>query len=335
MKIVFIGPVNITYCKREIGFLRKYHEVKELDSIVGLGWMAAVNLALLTLKSIWAILRADAVYCWFADYHTFVPAFMCHLLGKKSVIVVAGFDVGYIPEINYGARTRPVRWFCVRQSLKYASHLFAVSSFTVTQIESAVPKRKGKTFVVYLCSDESQYPSDVGTERTLSTLTISQADNYTEYIRKGSDRFIRIAQATPDVTFYLVGLRGQALELSRRDAEGVSNLVLMPGPVNFETGIVPLFMSCASYCQLSLEEAGATAVTEAILAGMYPIVTAGSGMTELVGEFGAVITEDQQVQNAVREAYTVGPDYRRRVRVWGDRYTVQTRESQVLNLVSL
>lgn len=305
----------------------------ELDSVVGKGGMGALRMIWLNIKAAYWTLRSDAVYGWFADYQTMIPTVLCYALGKQSFMTIAGFDVGYLPELNYGARMRPFRWFCVRMTLKFATHLFAVSNYTAGQVEAAQPKRHGKMSTVYLCSDPTQYPADVAIERSACTITVSQGDNWTEYVRKGSDRFIEAARITPSVQFYLVGLRGEAFDLAERDGKGVENLTLIKGPVDFTTGIVPLYMKCASYCQLSVEEAGATAVTETILAGMFPVVWSGSGMTELVGDYGAVVSSIEEVSRAVTTATTVDRAYREGLRTLGERYTVEARAARVLGLI--
>ncbi len=71
--------------------------------------------------------KFDAVYIWFADYHSLLPVLFARLFHKKSFIVVGGYDVSYLPEYNYGSFNKPIRKYFTRTSLKLSTICFPVA----------------------------------------------------------------------------------------------------------------------------------------------------------------------------------------------------------------
>src|SRR5205823_3619648 len=112
--------------KNDVTILREHFEVDTIDVNLGKGASAIINLIRLHLRIITSLLKSDALFCWFADYYTLIPSIVGRLLRKKVFVVAGGFDITYLPHLGIGARTRPVRWFAVRNTFKVAHHIFPV-----------------------------------------------------------------------------------------------------------------------------------------------------------------------------------------------------------------
>src|SRR6185503_12890758 len=118
MTITFVGPAQSRFVQNDIAILSSRHDLRIIDSNMGRGHSAALNLIKLHFKIIESLLGSDALFCWFADYYTFIPTLIARLFGKKVFVIAGGFDVAYIPEVKSGAQTRKGRWFMVRNTFR-------------------------------------------------------------------------------------------------------------------------------------------------------------------------------------------------------------------------
>src|SRR5579883_2852798 len=148
MKILLIGPTTSSFVKTDIKILSADHTLDLLDTAIGRGMRGAINLLVITLKSIFKTFTCDALYIWFADYYSLAPTLAGRLLGKKIVVIAGGFDVGYIPELNYGARARPIRWFCVKNTFRYCSLILPVSQHAMRELDWLMEKKHAPASIV-------------------------------------------------------------------------------------------------------------------------------------------------------------------------------------------
>jgi hypothetical protein len=73
------------------------------------------------------ISQSDMIFCWFADYHAFIPAFFAKLTRKPFYLVLGGYDVNFIPDLDYGAFSSWFRGYCTRYALRNATCNLPVS----------------------------------------------------------------------------------------------------------------------------------------------------------------------------------------------------------------
>ena len=93
MKIVLVyyGYFS-SFIQKDLDMLSRHYDV-EVVSLSSLG--DAVKLA-------GAMIRCRMALIWFAGGHAAATVLLSKILRKKTIIVVGGFDVACIPEINYG-----------------------------------------------------------------------------------------------------------------------------------------------------------------------------------------------------------------------------------------
>ena len=94
----------------------------------------------------------DLAVMWFAGGHAAATVLLAKLLGKKSIIVVGGFDVACIPEINYGRFTQSwTRRLLTRLALHHADRVLVVDpSLKVSMAKQKSPIMAMKFPQVYL-----------------------------------------------------------------------------------------------------------------------------------------------------------------------------------------
>jgi len=331
-KITFVGPLISTFVKNDVTILREVYDVDAIDVNLGKGSSAIFNLIKLHFRIISSLLTRDALFCWFADYYTLIPSIVGRLLGKKVFVVAGGFDITYLPHLGIGARTRPVRWFAVKNTFKIAHHIFPVSQDTQNDLDSAVPGHAPST-MIYNAVDIEMYHFDPRSRKRIA-LTVSQADSIPEYKRKGIDVFIKIAITLPDVDFHVVGIRGAVVQQARADAKGIANVTITPGRVPLPD-LLEEFWNASVYCQFSIEERFGVSVAEAMSCGCIPVITPVNALREVVGDAGYIVdvSDTQSIIDAIRSAIEAPNSFRQSVSGAAAKFDITERGKKLLAIV--
>jgi len=333
MKITFVGPIISTFVKNDVTILNGEHELDVIDVNLGKGKGAAVNLIRLHLRILSSVLSRDALFFWFADYYTLVPSIIARLMGKKVFVVAGGFDITYLPHLGIGARTRPVRWFAVKNTFRVAHHIFPVSQDTQNDLDAAVPDHAPST-MIYNAVDTKTYRFDARARKMIA-LTVSQADSLPEYYRKGIDLFIECAKDLPDVEFHVVGVRGEVATKAKEDAEGISNLTVRPGRVPLDD-VLEEFWDASVYCQLSIEERFGVSVAEAMSCGCVPVVAPVNALKEVVGDSGYIVEREDRagIVAAIWSALSTEDSVRKKISDEAARFDIVERGKKLLSVVN-
>lgn len=336
MKLLLLGPIQSSFVKNDINLLDKHYEVKALNSSFGRGLTGLRNLFKLTFFSIFHLLKSDVLYCWFADYATFLPSLLGRLLGKKVYVVAGGFDARHIKEINYGAKARPLRWFCVRNTFRLATKIFPVSNFTAESLHEITNGKHAPLKVVYNAPDLDKFISlPIPNKRKNQVITISQADTELESHLKGISRFINTAILLPEIQFIVGGLRAAALTKAQREAEGINNVSVLEGPLDLYSELVPLFCESAAYLQLSTDETFGLAVVEAMACGCVPIVTNIGGLPEIVPGEEFIINNDAELINMVRRSQSFSRQQREKFIQHAQNFNLKKRGLELFKEMNL
>lgn len=333
MKIILLGPITSSFVKNDIDVLSSQHSLTLIDSTIGKGAKGMINLIKVSLKSMYHLLRNDAFVSWFSDYATLAPVLFAKLFGKKSIVVAGGFDVGYIPELNYGARANAFRWFCTKNSFKFADLILPVSHYAMNSMKSLVSLSKDKNVMMLYNGIKSERFNLPKQEKRDIFITVSQGSSYTEYRRKGSDTFIEVAKNNLQNKFVLAGLRGEALYLALKDGKGIPNLEIIPGPLDLYKELIPLYQNSYAYLQLSYEETFGVAVLEAMRCGAVPIVSSGGALPEVSGKYAQIADNQEEIKKALNFALGVSREYREELSAFAATYDIKYRGEKLLKAV--
>lgn len=334
MRILLLGPLRSSFVKTDIEELSKSYSVVALDTVLGRGVKGAVSLITLTLRALVRLPRADVLFCWFADYHTLIPIVAARLLGKRAVVVAGGYDVGWVPEVGYGARDRPLRWFFTRNSFWFANLVLPVSQYAQRQLHVRTNGNHAPSVVLYNGVVPDRFPNTINEQREPLAITVAQGDSITDYWIKGLPRFINVARLVPTVKFIIIGPTGLALDKAREDSAGVANVELIPGFVSLHDTIIPLFMRASCYCQFSIEETFGMAVVESMLCGCIPVTTNGGALPEVTGDTGYRGDTDEQLASGVEAATSSTLSQREQPHVFAQRFSADTRGEQLRALLA-
>jgi glycosyltransferase involved in cell wall biosynthesis len=331
--ILFIKSNNASFIINDENILHKYFSVRShyfqasrhfltmlVSQFAELWWL---------IMNIWT---CKIIYIWFADYHSLIPVIFARITGKKSVIVIGGFDVAKIPDIRYGGHIKPTRSLFIRLSLRLASLLLPVSQFTeqeLIQINQRTPRK-----MVYNGVQVSLFHRDVSIPKQQVVLSVGKANNKWVFLKKGFDLFLEVARLLPDLRFILVGLEGEAAEYCAECTPG-KNVQIYNQTSPSE--LLILYNQARVYCQFSRHESFCLALAEAMSCECVPVITRNGALPEVVGDTGYIVENRQAdrlaavIQRAMTDAPSAGLKARQHIE---QNFTLPRREKQLIDILS-
>lgn len=332
MTITFVGPAQSSFVRNDIAILQRKHTIKAIDAKIGFGLNAIIDLLKVQFRILWSIRGSEVLFFWFADYYSLFPTIIARLLRKRVYIVAGGFDVTYTPEVKSGARVRPIRWFLVRNTHRFATHVFPVSYYAQHLLDTN-SKHHAPSTVIYNAVNIDHFPISEA-PREKRALTVTQLVTELEYILKGIDIFIATAKTMPDVEFDLIGIRGQALDHARREVQNLTNVTILEGPVSYEI-LVQYYYSASAYCQLSIDETFGVATAEAMSCGCIPVVSRVPSLEEVTGGTGYIVDRKNinEVANAIRATFSADNEARKKCSEHVKKFDIEKRAVKLLELV--
>ena len=227
--------------------------------------------------------KYDSAFIWFSDYHSLLPVLFAKIFGKKSFVVIGGFDVASLPEFKYGALSNPFRAFFSRNTLKLATMCFPVAEALKKKIMEIHPYARAE--VIATRQDAEKF-SFSGYERPKRVITVSGTNNYQRLMVKGLDRFRELALKLPEFGFQIIG----ATEAVSHYFEPLpANLSLLPA-ADFSQ-MRQYYGDASFYAQLSRSEGLPNALCEAMLCGCIPVGTSVGDVRLAIGNTGLSIEE--------------------------------------------
>jgi glycosyltransferase involved in cell wall biosynthesis len=220
------------------------------------------------------LLKSDISMTWTADLHTAYVVFMSKVFGKPSIVIVGGYEVCNMPEINYGLQTQKYRGAVVRWVLRNATKVIVPSHAYKTKVHELV----GVTAeVIPNCSEIPD--TQLEKKQPAVIMVAGQYGNADSFMAlKGIITYDAIANNMPEVSFYLIG------DVDNKIREKCNSIKFIGGKDHNE--VLDLLNRTKVYCQLSYTESFGVALLEAIQIGCIPVVTDKDGMAEIVQDNG-------------------------------------------------
>jgi glycosyltransferase involved in cell wall biosynthesis len=229
--------------------------------------------------------RADLVYFWWGDLTGFLGAAAAKLLGRPSVMITGGYDIAWVPEIDYGLRGKPIRKHFVPASLRLASRIIANAQTTRQQVIEDYNVDPNKVVAIpHGVNTEEISKSEV--KREPLVITIGQVSAAT-IRRKGIDTFVNAARLIPETNFLVVGKLAMDSQVRALMDDAPPN-VEFTGFVERRT-LIETMQRASVVVQASAHEGFGLALAEAMLAGATPVVTDRGALQEVVGDIGRYV----------------------------------------------
>jgi glycosyltransferase involved in cell wall biosynthesis len=267
-----------SYVARDVAILEEMAEVRWVPSQAGPTWRRHLGPGgwLPNSSMRHAIDGSDLVVQWFATPSA--PVVAARLARKPVLVIAGGFDVAFVPSINYGQMVHPATRAMGRLTLRAASRVLAVSQFNASEVRRWAPRARVE--VVAHGFDSSQEPRTDRSPRVLSVSEISW-----DYVhRKGLQDLAAATRHLPEIEFVVAGRHAHP--------DAVDHLRTIAGPNLRMPGFLPthaledLMRTSAIYLQLSRHEAFGCAMAEAMLAGCTPVITREGALPEVASDVG-------------------------------------------------
>ncbi len=272
--------------------------------------------------------KFDFTYVWFADYHSLLPIIFSKLSGKKSLLVLGGYDVTFIPQFNYGSFNNPIRAFFAKNSMKYAWESLAVSDNILLEAKQRVPQLNGE--ILYTGYSPEKFRFSEG-ERKREVVSVVGGNTYKRMMIKGVDLIVETAKLLPEIKFILIDLNEEIFEKNFGTIENVEIIKAMP-----QSELIKYFQNTSVYAQFSIREGLPNSVCEAMLCGAIPVGTNAGGIPIATGECGFIINERNAdaAAKAILDALNSSDELRKcaRQRVV-ENFSFEKRKNRLLKLI--
>lgn len=301
-KILFIYNSDIEAIKKDLLILKEFFNVRVFYFKKGTMLMMVFYQIKIFFWTLSNIFNSDVVFINFADYHGFFPVILARIFKRKSVVVVHGYEVGNIPEINYGAFRRRDKGFFPCFIIRNTDFVLPVSDYLKKEIEIKIKNIKGKIFTVFCGLDPNFWNFNPVKDRHL-VLTIGNIYNDRRFKTKGIDFFLKVAEKMSNFRFIIVGLEESFLNNLSSEISSNVSLITKKKPQE----LLSYYQKAKVYCQFSMVESFGNVIAESMLCGCVPVVSNVGGIPEVIGNNGYIVERDiDMAVNAIEKA--VGDD---------------------------
>lgn len=262
----------------------------------------------------WSALRASSGLGWFASWHTLPAALGFSLMRRPFLLIIGGYDLASMPEIDYGHQRGGAKKWIARSTMHLASRLMTNSEYSRREAEENAGLDSSSIAVVYHGVRDlfEKLPSKPEKRMAVTVGNVDRANLH----RKGLEPFVRAAALLPDVEFRLVGSwRDDAIDYLRSIA---TPNVSFPGRVSDEE-LKDTLADALVYVQASAHEGFGMSLAEAMLAGCVPVVSSKGAIPEVVGECGIYVDERSSqsladgIRNGLERCSALGRQARSRI----------------------
>lgn len=294
MKILFTSTNISSFISEDLKILGKHFSV---DHVITSRLSTLCNIPL-------HVLKADVTYTWFASVHAFVVLIAAKLFGKKAIIVIGGSDVANYPEIRYGIWISKWRALLVQYALRHADKILSVDPY-ITSEAKRLAKYDGRNIAYVPTGYDAELWTPDGQKESF-VLNVSACDTEPRIKQKGLDVLMRAARLLPGVSFVIVGLSGEALELLQRDApKNVQLLTYHDRPQ-----LLHYYRRAKVYCQPSLFDGLPNSLCEAMLCECIPVGANAGGIPTAIrdAEFLVPYGDAEALAAAIGKALAAPPE---------------------------
>jgi len=326
-KICFVGNPLDTFIKNDCESLKNIFEINITDPPKTIAkWLKFIIILSKNVR------KSDLTYCWFAGWHSAFAVFFSMLFGKKSIVIVGGWDAAYLPELNYGAFMSFKNRIPVKFVYKHVDRILVVAPFLKDDIVRNA-KIKGENIECIPTGYNIDYWKPKGKKDEI-VLTVALASDIQRVKLKGLDTFVRAAKHIKDVKFIVIGVRGEAKKYLESFAPKNNVELIESLPQN---KILRYYQKAKVFCLLSFREGLPNVLCESMLCECIPIGTKINGVKAAIGDTGFYVDYGNEketadiIKKALSQEDDVGKEARERIKKL---FNNEKREEGLQRLVS-
>ncbi len=297
-KILMMYVGFATFVRRDIEILEntykvaKYHFNTSKKQLLPYAFVKQFFSLLFSMKSYKKVIIQSS------GYVSFLPVIFGKLYNVPVIIIAIGTDCAKLPEINYGAHTKPIlSWFTnfsfrhaslilpVHKSLEKSKYTYIDVKYKNQGIKTFIPNIKTPIVEMVNGYDTKKWKITENNRITNSFLTVTYALDKIGYYRKGIDLIVFLANKFPDYKFTIVG-KVLLKETCPKNLELINNIP--------QKQLLNIYNSHQYYLQLSMFEGFPNALCEAMLCGCIPIGSNVAGIPDIVKEQGYILNKKDE-----------------------------------------
>ena len=338
---IFVGKSSFT--EKDLTFLQSEYDVRAFNFEFEKKWKTPFQLLSLLFFLIRHLPGAKFCLIQLSGFHSYFPALLSKIFGKKCFIVAAGTDAHCFPSIGYGNYRKPLLGYFTKVSFRLATHILPKHEslwYTDYNYDPAgAPSQGIKYFVHGIKTKHTSIPNGYDAEkfkastnnRTKDFITVAGLLHLSsQHQLKGIDLILRIAELFPEKSFTIVGVNDKA-----SFPKVTPNVELLPSVKNSD--LPELFSQHKFYFQLSMAEGFPNALCEAMLCECVPIGSAVFSIPEIIGDSGFILPKksSHELEGLIKRALnadlpSLGKKARNRI---ADNYPLEKRKNQLLNFL--
>ncbi len=280
------------------------------------------------LKILAGVLWADVTFSWFADINAYWAVRLSKIFKKRSIVIVGGYDVAKVPEIEYGLGINQKSAHRVKYVLENADKILtvdeglkkdAIYNFGVI----------GDNIITVPTGYNSQRFKPEGEKEKL-VITVSDGNSWSRARLKGLDTFVRSAKILPDVKYIVIGIQGDGLK-KLKELASPNVLFIDYSPQN---EVIHFYQKAKVYCQLSMREGLPNALCEAMLCECVPVGSDVQGVRTAIDDTGFLVPYDDPVvtADAIRNALKSDKGKESRERIM-KMFPEEKRETELIKII--
>jgi len=271
-RIAFISTLFTPFIQDDLKILKRYYRIK---ISIGSGISHIFKIAFLCFRS-------DIVFCWFASTYASVAVAIMRLLGRRSVLVIGGVDVAKDEKLKYGIWLVPWKALLVKYAIRNANKILAVDK-GLAEKACLLARYNGKNIEILPTGYDVDFWKMPEIKKTDCVLTVANVDDERRFRVKGIDILFEAARSLPHVSFTIIGLTKNIVELF----DPPSNVELLSSMDR--KLLLPYYQRAKVYCQPSRHEGMPNVLCEAMLCGCIPVATDVGATKSVLGEVGICI----------------------------------------------
>lgn len=353
-KILFIHFGPSSFVREDLKILRNTHNIQEFCFNVNKSKSVITTtltyLASFITQIVWLIRyapKADIIFCWFADFHAFIPAIVSKVCKIPLLVVIGGVDGVANKELNFGVFNSKWRAPLSRFIINQASCLLPVDDSLIEA--NSIAKYWGEAYpngirhhIENFKTNWYQLPTgydrklwDFGSEnRDKKVLSVALISTKKVLLRKGIDLLLKSTVYLPDYTFTIIGVTNEMHTFINQEYKLGNNVILLP-PLPREE-LVSHYKNASVYAQLSRSEGLPNVLCEAMLCGCIPVGSPVFGIPKAILDPDLIVykPDPKLIADTIIFAHEKFNTQRDQFREHIDKnYSIEKREQKLLSLI--
>jgi len=294
-KILYFYPVRMSFVARDIEMMKKRYPLSEYHLDTKKKWKIPLNLLnqfIFLLKNIKSV---KILICFFAGYHSLLPALFGRIFRKPVLIFIGGSDAYRYPAFNYGHFNKFFigKFTCL--SARLVDLLIPVDDCLMFSESDYYDQKYARQGIRFFCRNletpsqtiRLEYDPDLfyrKSERNERNTFITAGFGIEgpSFVRKGIDLIIEVAGLLPECEFTILGCSSEVIKVPFTD-----NVKFIP-PVPYDK-LPEIYSRHRFYLQLSIAEGFPSAICEAMLCECVPIGSNVAAIPYIIGNTGFIL----------------------------------------------